>query len=422
MNLALQTAVIRHTWRVLHSQWWSTARIAAWQEHALVTALRYACTHVPFYRNLKIAASEIRNVADLQRFPIVRKQDLQTAPQDFLADGTQTGNLNFSRTSGSTGEPTVTWFDHDTWALCKYALKIRRIVAVAQPFFRRCLIVSEQRPDETLAYGSKRPFGAGFLYAERLVSLFEDMAVHRQVIESFRPDMLYAFPSYLQELAGSYQAAGTNIPHIPYLFTSSEALTAAARNAIANAFRGQIFDLYGCTEFKEVAWECSHHRKHVNFESTYVEAGTSASATAPILLTSLTNRAMPLIRYHTGDLGSLEQHTCACGRQTAQLQIALGREGDMIPLPDGQRLSPYLLTTSIENLTGLQQYRLLHTQPKELVIELLLRGTPDTRELESCRLALQQILHNSIVVKFIQVTDFARRGSGKHKVYERQWS
>jgi hypothetical protein len=70
----------------------------------------------------------------------------------------------------------------------------------------------------------------------------------------------------------------------------------------------------------------------------------------------------------------------------------------------------------------LQQYRLLHTQPKELVIELLLRGTPDTRELESCRLALQQILHNSIVVKFIQVTDFARRGSGKHKVYERQWS
>lgn len=413
----MRAAILLHTLRAVHSQWWSSKKIAASQERALVRTMRHACTHVPFYRALGIAPTSIASAADLQRFPLIHKADLQADSRRFIADNLDTARLRSSRTSGSTGEPTVTWFDDNSWALCKYALKIRRILAITSPFGRRCLIVNEQPPAQTESYGRERPFGAGFGYRERLVSLFEDLDVHRRVIAEFRPDMLYAFPSYFLELARSYREAGAPAPpRIPILFTSSEVLTPAVRRTIESAFGGQVFDLYGSTEFKEVAWECRRGGAHLNFESVYAEIVSGA-----VVLTTLCNRAMPLLRFQTGDLGSLEHAPCPCGRQSPQLHVEMGREGDVLELPGGRRLSPYTLTTLIEALPGMHQYRIVHEAPTRLLIEIAASPAVPAALLEECRMQLAAILQEPVDVSFAHVTHFKRRAGGKHKVYLRRW-
>jgi phenylacetate-CoA ligase len=418
-----RAAIIRHTLRAVRSQWWRSQTITAWQERALVRMMRHACTHVPFYRQLGIAPESITRAADLQRFPVLRKADLQSDPDAFLAKGFDRARLHSSRTSGSTGEPTVTWFDHDAWALCKYALKIRRIIAVASPFFRRCLIVSEQPPREADAYRHERPFGSGFLYSERVVSLFDDMDAHREAIRQFRPDMLYAFPSWLLELARCYRESGEPLPRIPWLFTSSEVLTPEVRHRIESAFRGRLFDIYGSTEFKEVAWQCRSGGYHVNFESVYVETCTEdpQDSHAPIVLSTLCNRAMPLLRFRTGDLGSLTTGPCACGRHSPQLHIAHGREGEMLHLPSGRRLSPYTLTTLIETLPGLHQYRIRHDAPAQITVELAGSEDLSAESLESCRRQLLGVLREPVSISMERVTQLARSAGGKHKVFVRRW-
>lgn len=416
----MQVTIIRHTLRAMRTQWWPAKKISAWQEQALVRSMRHACATVPFYRALGIAPESLSCAQDLQRFPVLTKKDLQINPTRFLAQDVNPAALYSSRTSGSTGEPTLTYFDRDAWALCKYALKIRRTLAVTTPVFHRCLIVNEQAPSEAQLYSRQRPFKREWLYAERVVSLFGDLALHRETIRQFRPDMLYAFPSYLLELLRAYEEAGEPPPRIPLLFTSSEVLTTTARVRIQSGFRGRLFDIYGSTEFKEVAWQCAAGAYHLNFESVHVET-SSENAASGLLLSTLCNHAMPLLRFDTGDLGALEYTKCSCGRESPQLRISCGREGDMVQLPSGRRLSPYALTSIIEKLPGLHQYRLMHEQPARLSVELVTAEDLSRETLEACRMRLLAALRESMEVSLRRVTSLERGAGGKHKVFVRSW-
>ena len=66
-----------------------------------------------------------------------------------------------------------------------------------------------------------------------------------------------------------------------------------------------------------------------------------------MVLSSLCNRAMPLLRYDIGDRAVFGSNSCACGRASLHLIEFSGREGEMIALPAGRRISPYLLTTVV---------------------------------------------------------------------------
>ena len=67
--------------------------------------------------------------------------------------------------------------------------------------------------------------------------------------------MLYGFPGHLLRLAGT--AAGRLRPRL--IFTSGELLDAVTRRGIEAGFGAPVFDVYGCTEIKEIAWECPTH-------------------------------------------------------------------------------------------------------------------------------------------------------------------
>jgi phenylacetate-CoA ligase len=418
----MKVRVIWQLARALRSQWWSQQAVREFQERQLVRMMRHATAHVPFYRELRIDPRDILDASALDRFPILTKRMIQDAPDAFLVEGANRDRLHNSRTSGSTGEPTVTYFDDDCWSLTKYALKMRRVIAVAPPLRRRCLIVSEQPVADLARYRHQRPFGAGLLYREQMVSLFDDLDEHVRVIRSFAPDMIYAFPSYFHELADRLRQEPGGIPHVPWLFTSSETLTPMARGRIESAFGGQLFDIYGSTEFKEIAWQCRAGSYHVNFESVFVETTPAGdSAARSLVISTLANEAMPLLRFQTGDLGSLAGSACACGRESPTLRVDLGREGEMLELPDGSRISPYLLTTVIETLPGLQQYRIRHVAPTRVVVELRGGPEPGSQTLEQCRRELVSLLKGGVDVAIERVDAFARGRGGKHKVFVREW-
>lgn len=414
MQLRILQSLLQ-SWR---SQWWSPVQIRAHREAALVRTMRHAVEHVPYYRELGIDVRDLRSADDLLRFPLLTKRIIQEQGSRLLAEGFDPASLHSSRTSGSTGEPTLTYFDSEAWALTKYALKMRRIAAVAPVLFRRCLIVSEQRPEEAQRYAQSRPFGGGLLYRERVVSLFDSLQSHVDAIDEFKPDMLYAFPSYLAELMRTYAELGRKVPRIPWLFTSSEVLSARLRERAESAFRGRIHDIYGNTEFKEVAWQCAHGRYHINVESVDVQVEASTvGAPGNVVLTTLCNRAMPLLRFSTGDLalpGSAEP--CPCGRALPTLQVLAGREGDVVELPDGRRLSVYLLTTSIEMLPGLHQYRINRLASHRLQIEIVSDAevAPDT--LQRCHRELSELLGSSMSIDFVRRPRLERIQGWKHKI------
>ena len=121
-----------------------------------------------------------------------------------------------------------------------------------------------------------------------------------------------------------------------------------------------------------MAWQCGHARYHLNFESTYLEM-PELGGRCPLVFTTLVNRAMPLIRFSIGDQATVSDEPCACGRQSAWLSQIEGREGELITLPSGRRLSPYLLTTVIEADASILQYRIVQTAPANFRIDVVRR-------------------------------------------------
>jgi len=402
------------------SQWWSEARIGEYQNDSVVEALRHAIATVPYYRSLGLEATSIKSVDDLERFPILTKANIQHLRDELLSDEFRKADLRCSTTSGSSGEPTTTYFDKDCWLLSKFALKIRRMLCSGLGPFKRVVIVSEQAPDQLRR--SPKVFGSRFLFDQRMLSIHDPVSSHIPSLLERRIDGLYAFPSYLAELLDHCEEKDVELPQISVVFTSSEVLRDSLRSRIEECFGCRVCDIYGSTEFKEIAWQCVEGTYHVNFESAYLETApddASDPGTAEnILVTSLTNRAMPLIRFRIGDECRLSHIDCSCGRSGPSLEDLGGRIVDMVRLPNGERLSPYLLTTAIEDNPDIAKYQLVQAAGDDIELRYVPRGhdlpAEDVRAISS---ALRARLGESMAIRVTSVAEIPRSGAGKHRVF-----
>jgi phenylacetate-CoA ligase len=201
------------------------------------------------------------------------------------------------------------------------------------------------------------------------------------------------------------------------IFTSGELLTGAGRREITATFGGSLYDIYGTSETKEIAWECSAGSRHINADVVHVEILEENGALAPpgtegeIVVTVLVNRAMPLIRYRTGDRGALLDGRCACGRESPLLGVVSGREADVLELTDGSTISPYTLTMALESIAGLAQYQVVQAESDLLHVSAIADGSRDANTLASAIVgALRAALPCSMRVE-AEIVDQLERGA-----------
>jgi len=227
---------------------------------------------------------------------------------------------------------------------------------------------------------------------------------------------MYGFPSYFTIL--SDRKTSRINPSI--IFTSSEILEIQTRRKIESSFNAKVLDIYGCTEVKEISWECSRgNGYHINSDSLLVEFLKKGEPTldddASIVVTSLYNYGMPLIRYELGDTGTLLQKTCPCGRGLPLMTPALGRSVDYFILPDNSMTSPYALTCAIEYIEGMKQYQIVQEE-KDLVVVNVVPDDQFTKKSEqSIRSDLKRVLPG-VRVFVNQVKEIAREKSGKYRI------
>lgn len=394
---------------LMRTRRWPAARIDRYQHDALAAMLRHAVRTVPFYRDLGLAAAAAEGMHGLSAFPFLTKRTVQENEKRLLSDAYAPAELHMSRSSGSTGQPTATYFDRRAWRLVKHGLKLRRtLLHIGAPPYRVLIIGEEQ------SHPARRP---SRLAGVTRVSVHGEVDEHLASIAHTRPTGVYGTPSWLLEIAQRAVHLGMELPRPRVVWTSAEVLTPSAREEIEHGFGCPVRDIYGSTEFKEVAVECAFGRRHLNFESTFVEVvAADAHGEGSLVVTSLVNRAMPLIRYRIGDLGALRQGPCACGSGAPWLEDLAGREADLIALPNGRRISPYVLSTLIEEQPEIARYRLLLQPSEQLEVQYQLRGGERAPDFSGLASALGAATGGRLTVSFSRVERFDRQGTPKHKV------
>jgi phenylacetate-CoA ligase len=102
-----------------------------------------------------------------------------------------------------------------------------------------------------------------------------------------------------------------------------------------------------------IACECERHEGlHINADSVFVEVERNGRPAAPgepgsIIVTDLTNRAMPILRYQIGDVGVTSDRQCPCGRGLPLLEKVEGREADYVVTTAGRLISGISLTENL---------------------------------------------------------------------------
>jgi phenylacetate-CoA ligase len=414
----------------LSSQWRSAAWHRRRQRQALLRQLRFAAAHVPFYRRLvaerRIDIAALRDGDTLPALPVLRRDDIQREPDAFLSQAGDRQAWRESHTSGSLGRPLVTWFDPGCWAQVKYALKARWLLNAGFRPGSRVAIVDDVPAAQLEAHARRFALPAERrVGGRRYLSVFEPPERHLPAYRAFRPHFIYCFPSYFAALAAHWDEAMR--AHVPLraLLTSGESLPPALRARLEAVFGAPVLDAYGSTEFKDIAWQCPDGEGyHVNMESVAVEivdddgCSVSPGAAGEVVVTSLTNRAMPLLRYGTEDRAIRLDGPCRCGRGLERLAAVEGRRVDYLPIPELGLVSPYELTTGLSTNPEIAQFKIVQQADRSLEVLVVLRPGANGESLQAVRAVVEVCVRHRVPVAVRAVASIPRDASGKHRAIE----
>jgi len=223
-------------------------------------------------------------------------------------------------------------------------------------------------------------------------------------ISQLRPYLVHGHPSTLYHLARHMAARGGGAGAFTVFESSGELLQAHQRETIARVFECRVVDRYGLAEFGVVAYQMDDYSDALSVYDELVWPETTNES--EIVLTGLTNRMMPLIRYRTGDLATLTHH-----EEGYMLSNLVGRVHDLVSI-DGKTYATHYIQDLLQRVGGIAEFQILPCQRP--ILRLVLE--PD-RDPEGIRTRLASWWGAAVQVEFIPPTALeltGERGKFRH--------
>lgn len=368
------------------SEWWSRAELEAYQDERLRDIIAHAYDTVPYYRRIfderKLKPADIRGRADLQKLPLLTRDDIKTHYADLRSRSAVGKAMREGHTSGTTGTPLTIGYDRDTvWMT--YAVFDRHYRWAGLTFGVGGSRTAVARGNVIVPLTQRTPpfWRENKRQRQLLLSAFhmsrENLPAYFQALEAYRPDVVDGYPSTLYLLARFLQTQGRTFP-LRAAVTSSETLYDFQRQVIEERFGCKVFDYYALAERVAFSHECDRHEGHhlaMEYAATeFVDAqglAQPAGTLGKLVGTSLHNKAMPLIRYVTNDVSSLVDGACSCGRGLEMMADVTTKAEDTLTLKDGRLISPSVLTHPFKPLDCIEGSQIVQTAPDAVTVRLI---------------------------------------------------
>ncbi|MCR5733867.1 MAG: phenylacetate--CoA ligase [Lachnospiraceae bacterium] len=319
----------------------SRDEIANIQGKRLHTQISRVYHNVEFYRRkmqeLGIEPADIQTIDDIVKLPYTTYEDLRDNYPYGLLAVPRSEIVRVQASSGTTGKPKLLCYtrrDIDIWSEC-----VARAMTMAG-------ITKNDIIQVGYGYGLFTG-GLGAHYgAENLGAMVIPMSTGntKKLIDMMIDCEVTAIactPSYLLHVAEALEQQGLiDKIKLKYAICGAEPWTDAMRDQMESRLHIKAFDIYGLTEIMGpgVACDCEERKGlHIYEDHFYPEIIDPESLKqlphgelGELCITTLTKEGMPLIRYRTRDLTSLEYEKCACGRTMARIQRFRGRSDDML--------------------------------------------------------------------------------------------
>jgi phenylacetate-CoA ligase len=348
--------------------YWSHEKLESYQRRKLRRVVQYAYEHVPYYgkklRELRIDPRSIRSSSDLNKLPVIRKSDIKRNIDGLISEEFDIKDLFMRSTSGSTGEPLSVYLSSSEVEFRK-AKHLRANISCGQkPWDRWVTLTGPQHFGK-----STRLQQLMGLYVPITVSVFNDVPTQVAIIEKLKPNVLDGYSSALLLLAKDVEKRGIKTIKPKFIISGAELSDEHHRDYIEQVFGAPVYDQYSSVEFDRMSWQCPKKMGyHIDSDALILQfldkngEEVSSGETGEVVVTSLFNYAMPLIRYAIGDVGTPSGETCICGRSLPLMEMCGGRSDSLLQLPNGQVMTPRAFTVALHEFkfyNSIEKFRVI---------------------------------------------------------------
>lgn len=400
--------------------------LKAMQKDKLNKLIEEVYEYVPYYRNIMkekgLIPSDIKTIEDLNVFPILTKNIIKENLSDLINLKHKKEKLLRISTGGTTGTPMNFYFSNHELAIRSAHLERWKKYAGVKQFDKYMYIANDVNAKNNPNYQGTFTH-QGFYYMASFGLDDELMWKYYNNIKKFKPVYLRGYASGCYIIADFFKRNKIKYP-LKAVMTSSDNLYPQQRKIMEEVFSCKVYDFYHQSEDIVIANECQYHNGyHINMESCTVEVvneegnPVTVGKMGMLVGTQLENFSMPLIRYDTGDMGSLTSENCPCGRSHIRIKELFGRKDDIIVAPDGKKIGSAGMSLPMKDLYD----EIIETQFIQNTRDLLMvkfvpteKYSPATEnEFEK---KIREQVGDLIKIQFDRVSSIPKTMRGKHRL------
>jgi phenylacetate-CoA ligase len=321
--------------------------------------------NVPFYRekfeDLGILPHDIRTMEDISKLPFTTKKDLRNHYPFGLFAVRQDAVVRIHSSSGTTGKPTVVGYtrsDMDVWN------------EVMARVFTMGNVTSEDTVHNAYGYGLFTGGlgihnGAETVGATVVPSSGGFTSRQLLLMKDFGATVLTSTPSFALHLAEVAKEEGYDLHNDFQLkcgFFGAEPTSIGLKQEVAKAWGIDYHEVYGLSEIigPGVSSSCKESSELHIFEDHFypeiIDPKTGEvlphGQKGELVITTLTKQALPIIRYRTGDITTLNPTPCRCGRTHVRMHSVMGRVDDML-IVNGVNVFPSQVEHVLSEIDGI---------------------------------------------------------------------
>jgi phenylacetate-CoA ligase len=392
--------------------------------------LSYAIDSVAYYSRFlddgSFVDKERINIDNFNMIPVLTK-DLIRRNYSTLINDDQSLKARVNTSGGTTGEPIklLQCIDFILWS--KAYKRFYMIQAAGNDYYRLLTIWGSERDILQSSIGLRKK-ARNYFRMKKMLNAFrmtrEDLRSFATMISNYKPDVIEAYVQSIYEIARYVNKEKLVLFKPKGIIVSAGTLYDFMADEINKAFGVPIYNRYGSREVGDIANSCGRKDSlHISMLTHYIEVTDGKGEPLPdgevgdIVVTSLTNYAMPLIRYMIGDRGILRRNSICpyCGWQGDILQKVTGRTVDVFRSSDGTLIDGEYFTHLFYFREWVQKFQIIQETENKMTINIVKENGFDKIP-EGDKNEISRAIHvvmPDIILNWNEVSDIVYDISGK---------
>ncbi len=340
---------------------------------------------LPHWRNVPLYHESLaRPGLALQELPVITKREMRVGfPGNFLQSERSLEDLvahqvvELEHTSGTSEERLPVIFARGWWnAQEERALRLNRLVAQVldeAPNARRATLTAPACngltcPTVWMSPAQRTIGNTLFINLARIPFVLSDAELRRMADEvaAWRPQFLDLDPVHGVWFALFCERNGIRFPSLRFVLSSYEFVSVVHRRILERVFGVPVFNLYGSTETGHLLMENEAGQMKPSYDTALLEVvDADPAGVGTLLVTTLSNDYMPLLRYRIGDFG--QRHERSYGTD----YTVHGRIRDALTAADGTRVTTWQVDQCFAGVEGIVHYQLRQAAPNQFQLRYI---------------------------------------------------